>query len=342
MTRRGLLAWTRYLLVLSRRFRTTLLLVAIIYGVLPFVVMARFTGSHGEHVGYRRAFYHVYFLLLDGPSLEYVDDPVLELINMVVPLLGVAVLADGIARFTALTLARDRNSREWITVVASTYLGHVVVCGAGRIGYRVATQLRDLGEDVVVLEKKPDAAFVPLLVEAGIPVLFDDIRTRGALERANIGAASAIAACTDDDLANLNVALDARRMNPAIRLVLRLFDEDLMATVRQTLGAEALSTSMLAAPHLALAALDPAILHSFHVGRHLMVVARLPVSPRMTSETVKDLRDVHGALTLAMRAGNAEELHPPGMTPLVEGAELTVQAEWSDWKKLRAWAAGHA
>lgn len=342
MSRRGLLVWWRYLLALLRQFRTTFLLASVIYGMLPLLVMSRYVSPDGLRIGYWRAFHHVYFLLLDGPSLEYVDDPLIELVNLAVPLLGLAVVADGLTRFTALTLARKRNSREWITVVASTYSGHVVVCGAGRIGYRVATQLRELGEDVVVLEKKRDAAFVPLLVEADIPVLFDDIRTRGALERANIAAASAIAACTDDDLANLNVALDARRMNPGIRLVLRLFDEDLMATVRQTLGAEALSTSMLAAPHLALAALDPSVLHSFKVGTHLMVVARLPVSPRMTSETVKDLRDVHGALTLAIRTGDAEELHPPGSTPLRPGAELTVQAEWSDWKKLRAWAAGHA
>ena len=146
MSRRGVLVWWRYLLALLRQFRTTLLLAGVIYGLLPLLVMSRYVSPHGLRIGYWRAFHHVYFLLLDGPSLEYVDDPLIELVNLAVPLLGLAVLADGFTRFTALTLARKRNAREWITVVASTYSGHVVVCGAGRIGYRVATQLRELGD----------------------------------------------------------------------------------------------------------------------------------------------------------------------------------------------------
>ncbi len=336
--RRRLLTRLRYLTALLWQFRVTVVLASIVYGILPWVVLARFPAAAGTHISYGEAFHHVYFLLLDGPSLPYVDDGVLEAVNLIVPPLGVAVVADGIARFTSLVLARERNAKEWVTVVASSFDGHVVVCGAGRVGYRVATQLHELGRAVVVIEKRQDAAFVASLIDRGIPVLFDDIRSRGALERANIGRASAIAAVTDDDLANLNVSLDARRLNAGIRLVLRLFDEDLMATVRQTLGAEALSTSALAAPQLALAALDPAILHSFRVGSHLMVVGKIEVSPRLSLETVKALRDVHGALTLSLVHGAREELHPPGTTPLPLGAELTLQAEYADWQRLRDWA----
>ncbi|MBA2320060.1 MAG: NAD-binding protein, partial [Deltaproteobacteria bacterium] len=187
-----------------------------------------------------------------------------------------------------------------------------------------------------------DATFVSSLVDADIPVLIDDIKSKAALNRANLTNASAIVAVTDDDLANLNVCLDARRMNPTIRVVIRLFDEDLMDAVRPLLGAEAISTSAFAAPHFALAALDPLVLHSFQVGGHLMVIARLLVTPRMLSETVKDLRDVHGALTIAVERGGVEELHPPGVTRLEANTSLTVQAEWGDWNRLRRWAAGEA
>jgi hypothetical protein len=54
----------------------------------------------------------------------------------------------------------------------------------------------------------------------------------------NVKAASAIVCATDDDLANLNIALDARRFKPDIRVVIRLFDDDLVAKVRDTFKAE--------------------------------------------------------------------------------------------------------
>lgn len=338
--RRTALIWLRYLRVLGFQFRSTLGLAFAVYGLAPLLFVWRYRGPDLAGVGYGEAFHHVYFLLLDGPSFGYLDDPFLEFLDLAIPPLGLAVLADGALRLVGLLAARRRNAKEWIAVVASTYQGHVVVCGGGRVGYRVAQQLLALGRDLVLIERNQAGPFVSSLVDAGVPLLIDDIRSKATLARANLAGASAIVAVTDDDLANLNVCLDARRLNPGIRVVIRLFDEDLLSTTRGLLDAEAISTSAFAAPHIALTALDPAVLHSFQVGGHLMVVCRLPVSPRMTQETVKDLRDVHGALTLAIHRDGSEELHPPGPTRLLAGTSLTVQAEWGDWNRLQRWAAG--
>jgi voltage-gated potassium channel len=340
--RRTALTWLRYLAALAREFRSTLLLAVAVFGLTPWLFVWRYVAPDGRRVGYGEAFHHVYFLLLDGPSLGYVHDPFLELVDLALPPLGLLVLADGAVRLTGLLLARRRNAKEWIAVVASAFQGHVVVCGAGRVGYRVANQLRELERDLVVIERNRDGSFVSTLIDLGVPVLIDDIKSKAALERANLANASAIVAVTDDDLANLNVCLDARRVNPSIRVVVRLFDEDLLETVRSMLGAEAVSTSAFAAPHLALTAIDPHVLHSFTVGGHRMVVGRLDVTPRMTSETVKDLRDAHGALTLAIHRPSGEELHPPDKVRLEPGTSVTLQAEWHDWTRLRRWASGDA
>jgi len=338
--RRSALTWLRYLAALAAEFRTTLALAMFVFGLTPLLFVWRYEGLDGRRLAYPEAFHHVYFLLLDGPSLGYIDDPILECVTLALPPLGLLVLADGAVRLSGLLLARRRNAKEWIAVVASAFQGHVVVCGAGRVGYRVANQLRALGSDLVVIERNKDGSFVAALIDANVPVLIDDIRSKAALHRANLTAASAIVAVTDDDLANLNVCLDARRLNPTIRVVIRLFDEDLIEAVRPLLGAEVISTSAFAAPHFALTALDPLVMHSFQVGGNLMVVARLAVSPRMRSETVGDLRDVHGALTIALDRDGVEEVHPRGATALEKVTSLTVQAEWNDWNRLRRWAAG--
>lgn len=64
--------------------------------------------------------------------------------------------------------------------------------------------------------------------------------------------ARAIIIATNDDMANLEVALDARRMNPKIRVIMRLFDQRMADKFKEAaLIDEAFSPAALAAPILA-------------------------------------------------------------------------------------------
>jgi Trk K+ transport system NAD-binding subunit len=322
----------RYAKAVARRFRLTLVFAAIWFGFFPLIFVFRYP----EPISFGKALHHVYFLLFGQPGLEYVDDWLLEPLNLLIPPLGLAVVVDGVVRFSHLFSARKRADREWIEVLAESLKGHVIICGAGRVGYRVAQELVRLGRDVVVVEKRADAPFAQVLRDLGVAVLIDDIRSPGALERVNVRAADAVICATDDDLANLNVALDARKLNAEVRVVMRLFDEDLVDRVRHHFEAEAHSTSTLAAPALALAALDPRIIHSFHVGAHLMVVSRFRVGAKLAELNLSALRDRFGGLTLSMKRGDAAEvLHPQGNTTLQPGDELVVQCRYEEYLALR-------
>lgn len=329
-------AHLRYLRALLRRFRTTLVLAAGLFLLGPLLFELHYRGPGGTRVSFGEALHHVYFLLYGQPSLPYVDDWVVELLNVVIPPVGIALLADGVVRFAYLFFARHRSDKEWIEVIAESMKGHVVVCGAGRVGYRVVEQLRAMGREVVVIEKNEDAAFVTVLRDEQVPVLIDDTRSPQCLPRTNVKAASAIVCATDDDLANLNIALDARRLNPDIRVVIRLFDEDLVSKVRGAFRAEALSSSSLAAPAMALAALDPRIVHSFRIGGHLMVVSDFEAREHLPGLTLSEVRERFGAVALAMRRGEGERLHPPGEEVIQRGDVVTFQATYRDYRQLRA------
>jgi len=324
---------TRLALAVARRFRLTMLLLVLWFGALPLVFVVRYP----EPISYGEALHHVYFLLFGQPSLAYVDDWIVEGMNLLIPPIGIVTVVDGAVRFSYLFQARARAEREWVEVLAESLRGHVVVCGAGRVGYRVALELRKLGREVVVAEKSAAAPCAQVLRDEGVPVLIEDIRNPGALVRLNVAHAEAIVCATNDDLANLNAALDARRLAPGIRVVLRLFDDDLVARVRDNFQAEAFSTSALAAPDLALAALDPRIVHSFQLGEHLMVVSRFVVGAPLAALTLSQLRDRFGGLALSMRRGAAAEvLHPPGATQLEPADEVVVQCRYEEYVALRA------
>ncbi|GMT97298.1 hypothetical protein KH5H1_14170 [Corallococcus caeni] len=326
----------RYLRALSRRFRSTLLLAAVIFGLGPLLYHWRYVGPGGDGISYGEALHHVYFLLFGQPSLPYVSDWLVETLNILIPPVSIALVVDGVVRFAYLFFARHKNDKEWVSVVSETMKGHVVVCGAGRVGYRVVTQLREMGKDVVVVEKREDATFVSALRDENVPLLIDDTRSPLCLPRTHVKKASAIVCATDDDLANLNIALDARRLNPGIRVVIRLFDDDLGAKVRDTFKAEALSSSSLAAPAMALAALDPRLIHSFRIGKHLMVVSLFVVRDGLPGMNVSQVRDRFGGLALSLIRGDTETLHPTGDVVLQAGDQVTVQASYPEYCALRA------
>src|SRR5256885_5650955 len=103
------------------------------------------------------------FMLYGQPTLPSAPNPVLGALKVAIPPFGIIVLVDGMVRFAYLYFAKHRDDKEWIAVVSQTMRRHVVVCGAGRIGFRVSEQLLALGCEVCVIEKREDAPFVAIL-----------------------------------------------------------------------------------------------------------------------------------------------------------------------------------
>jgi Trk K+ transport system NAD-binding subunit len=322
--------------VLVRRFKLTFFSLALLVfggGTLMWHLYAHI----GKPISWSRAVFGAYFLLFAQSITEIPDYGPLEALFAVIPPLGIVTVAEGLVRFAFLFFAKTRNDKEWFAVLAQTLKDHVIVCGAGRVGFRVFEQFVKLDVPMVVIEREEEAPFVSAIRAQGVPVLIEDVRSTRALEQANIKAARAIICATDDDLANLNIALDARRLSPRIRVVMRLFDDDLVAKTKEAFQVEAFSTSALAAPALAAAALDPQIRNSFEVGGRLMVIAELQVDASLEGQTVADLRDQCGALVLHLvHADGSVRFDPAGAVRLGRGDRVTVQATLPAYRELRA------
>ena len=80
---------------------------------------------------------------------------------------------------------------------------------------------------------------------------------------------------------NLETALQARALRgDDLRIVLRLFDDDLAQRVSETLGnVVSRSVSYLAAPAFAVAMLEHQVLRTIPVGRHVLLIADVRVAP---------------------------------------------------------------
>ena len=155
-------------------------------------------------------------------------------------------------------------------------MGHCIVCGLGQVGFRVVRLLRRLGESVTVITENSREDFLREVTESGAKVITGDARNDQHLVEAGISHAKTVIACISNDLANIGIAMDAARLNPSCRIVIRMFDQGLASHLTDVIGIDrTVSMSAAAAPAFAASALGEAGKGLFsHNGRTYEVVLK--------------------------------------------------------------------
>jgi len=248
-----------YARALVHEFRWTLVTVAlaILFGGFLFSITPH-KGLSGARPDVLMSLYGAWTALYGQALFNPPETWYLEILGGVYPLLGFLVLGEGVVRFALLMTSRRRGEREWMLVMASTLRDHVVLCGLGHLGSRILERLEADGADVVVIEHDAASRFAAEAKERGTVILVADMRDDRVLEEAGVRHARCIVAATNDDMANLEVALDARRLNPSIRVLIRFFDQRIGAKIQDAFDIdEAFSSASIAAPIIAKKALAP-------------------------------------------------------------------------------------
>lgn len=171
--------------------------------------------------------------------------------------------------------------------------GHVVVVGLGEVGSRVVAQLTDLGVPVVCVEIDEDAAGVALAHRLNLPIVFGDATREETLRAAWVGTCRAVVTLARYDITNLEAGLSARALRDNVRVVLRLFDDDLAGRVHRNFKIPvSRSVSFLAAPAFAAAMLERQVIGTIPVGRQVMLIADMPIGEGSDLEG-RALREAH-------------------------------------------------
>jgi voltage-gated potassium channel Kch len=199
--------------------------------------------------------------------------------------------------------------------------GHIILCGLGRVGQRVLDLLTGLGlpVSVVCLERSSDW---PPDLENRVAVHVGDARNDQLLRAAGIATARAIIVTTNDDLTNISIALDARRMNPRVTVVVRLFDQQLGAHLETHVGVHRVfSTSAIAAPAFVGAALGDRVRGTFDVDGGTCVIEDVAVDDGGAAggETLDQWTARAGVSAVGLKRAGAWQVGPPGSTVLEPG-----------------------
>src|SRR5262249_46149610 len=120
--RRGLRATLLYVRALVREFRGTLAAVGflLVVGTVLFAI-TRHPELGGQRPAVDVALFATWMAMLAQPQLTPPAAWYLGAIDSIYPLLGFALIGEGVVRFGMLMISRRRGEKEWMRVMASTY-----------------------------------------------------------------------------------------------------------------------------------------------------------------------------------------------------------------------------
>ncbi|MGQ9474843.1 MAG: potassium channel family protein [Actinomycetota bacterium] len=149
-------------------------------------------------------------------------------------------------------MGRRKMKRE-----IESLIGHYILCGYGRVGQRVAEDLRDARASFVIIEK--DAAAVEKAASRGYLVIKADATTEEALREAGIERAKGLVTALNSDAENLYITLTARELCPHLFIVSRCDVEESESKLRRAGADRVISPHSIGGRRMAAMLLKPMV-----------------------------------------------------------------------------------
>ncbi len=267
----------------------------------------------------------------------------LEPLVVVFALLGLGALVYFVASVTALVIEGDLHyllKRRPMPARHGQLDNHVIVCGVGRSGAHVVRELVAFGVDVVFVEVDPSRA-AGLVDELGDGALHvpGDALSDAILLRAGVEHARGLVATLPSDRDNLYLCVNARQLNPGLRVVAKS-DERSSAAKFESIGVKrVVSPASLGGRRLAAELLRPQAAPPEAHGDDLSLL-EVPIvegAPRAdcTLHEAALQRD-SGCVVVGLRGPGeaAYRYHPPPTARLVVGGSVIAVGHRDQHERL--------
>ena len=230
---------------------------------------------------------------------------------------------------------------------------HVIVCGAGRVGREVASELAARRSDFVVIDASPAALAV--CEKANWLTVEGDASSVDVLQRAGVARAKGLVVATHSDAQNTFILLTARGLNPDLYIVARSADPESEANLFQAGADRVISPTTIAGRRMALATLHPSVVDFAEtvlrgggsVGdgvnqEERLLLAQIDIMPGAPWDgmTVAQAFADHRVRVLGIRSADGElTVAPSRAFPLSQGIALMIYGRSDEIEELSAYAA---
>jgi Trk K+ transport system NAD-binding subunit len=274
-------------------------------------------------------------------EVRLIDTPALRAITIVLIVTGctgMIFLTGALVQFFTLSQLQQILGVKRMNRQIDEMRDHVIVCGFGRVGAMLATELRAGRRQVLVVELSADRCAEAR--EQGFVCMQAEASDEAVLAHAGVLRARALASVVPSDAVNVFITLSARGLNPAIQIIARA---ELPATEKKLLQAGANAVVMpahIGAEQVASLILFPALssLVQFNDRRRQMemdlrmlglefevvVAAEGSSFAGLSVDEIERAADNHFMIVAVERAGTSMVERPDGSTRIRAGDGVTL------------------
>jgi len=219
---------------------------------------------------------------------------------------------------------------------------HVIICGYGRVGRRVAAEFQASGTEFVIVDVTPES--VERARAEGAAVILGDGTEDDDLERAGISRAKGLVASVDSDEKNLYITLSARAKRPDLTIVARASTEAAARKIKLAGADRVIQPYTTAGLRMANVVLKPQVADFLDIVstvgepmpdlRFEEIVVRRDCAP--CGRTIGELRiqDTTGALVIALRKADGIFEVTPGPGAVLEEGDVLIGVGSTDEIRL--------
>ncbi|MCA9190473.1 MAG: potassium channel protein [Planctomycetales bacterium] len=214
---------------------------------------------------------------------------------------------------------------------------HIVICGFGRMGSKLAESLVVRGKRLVVVEQ--NAEQVAMAQELGYLVVQGNATDEEVLKEAGIERAAVLATVLSNDVANVFITITAHDLNPGLEILARAEETSTIKKLRQVGASKIVLPASIGADRLANLILRPSaesLLRNaqlaeglnedlFSLGLRLDDL-QIEHGSALIGQSVERLRENcnHQVLIVALRAAGGEIILTPSLDQILSQGDCVV------------------
>lgn len=262
-----------------------------------------------------------------------------KLFTVILILSGVGVMAYCLTRIAEFMFQRSITNvlgRRSMMKKIERMKQHAIICGYGRTGVHVVTELQSAGKPFVVIEENEE--LVKRMQELDIPHIIGDATEEETLEDANICEADSLVTALDSDAENLFLTLTASSLCPNLRVIARVHDPDNSRKFRKAGAHRVVSPISTGANQIAQLVTRPSIVDLVElVSRNKSIALQvfehtIEEKSEMCGKTLAEarVRQTLGSLVIAVKHSDGSTAFDPGPETRLKIGDVLVAIRESD------------
>lgn len=252
---------------------------------------------------------------------------------------GVGVMAYSLGRLAEFMFQRSITNvlgRRSMMKKISQMKNHVIICGYGRTGTRVVSELIAANKPFVVIDENEEEA--KRMDQLGIPHIVGDATEEENLEQANICGAESLVTALDSDAENLFLTLTASGLCDELRVIARVHDPDNARKFRKAGASRVVSPISSGANQIAQLLTRPSVVDLVELVATDKSIAlevfehEITENSDMLNQSLAEarVRQTLGALVIAVKHRDGTNAFDPGPETRLHLGDILVAIRQSD------------